>query len=173
MNELQKIVAEMREAHASRFPQWTQTGEWADRLDALEAQEPGGATDKESLTVRLCVIEPGQMFKFGETLALMSEYGDCEAYIVGSGELFWGGAKSQQERRDLRVVPLEAPPAQSGGVGALERDAARYRWLRERDLDAIHEGGVFAGMTPKNVVLNGVDLDAAIDRALLARRDQA
>lgn len=45
-------------------------------------------------------------------------------------------------------------------------DAARYRWLRERDLDAIGMGGVFAGMTPDNVVLNEEDLDEAIDRAM-------
>jgi hypothetical protein len=48
---------------------------------------------------------------------------------------------------------------------ALETDAARYRWLRERDLDTITKGGVFAGMTPKNVVLNGEDLDRAVDEA--------
>lgn len=45
----------------------------------------------------------------------------------------------------------------------IERDAARYRWLRERDLDSIDKGGVFAGMTPENLVLSGDELDAAID----------
>ena len=44
--------------------------------------------------------------------------------------------------------------------------AKRYAYLRERSLDAIKSGGVFAGMTPDNVVLNGGDLDAAIDAAL-------
>ena len=46
------------------------------------------------------------------------------------------------------------------------RYAKRYAYLRERSLDAIKAGGVFAGMTPDNVVLNGEDLDAAIDAAL-------
>lgn len=46
-------------------------------------------------------------------------------------------------------------------------DAARYNFLRERDLDTITKGGVFAGMTPRNVVLNGADLDAAVDAAML------
>lgn len=50
----------------------------------------------------------------------------------------------------------------------LRLDAERYRWLRGRDLEAIHEGGVFAGQTPRNVVLNGEDLDAAIDAAIQA-----
>jgi hypothetical protein len=45
------------------------------------------------------------------------------------------------------------------------RDAARYRYLRDRDIDTIRSGGIFAGMTPDNVVLNGVDLDKAIDSA--------
>lgn len=44
--------------------------------------------------------------------------------------------------------------------------AKRYEWLRSRNLDAISSGGVFAGMTPENVVLNDVDLDAAIDAAM-------
>ena len=47
-------------------------------------------------------------------------------------------------------------------------DADRYRWLRSRDLDAISQGGVFAGMTPENVILNGEDLDEAIDAAIAA-----
>lgn len=41
--------------------------------------------------------------------------------------------------------------------------AIRYAWLRSRDLDTVHVGGVFAGQTPQNIVLNGADLDAAID----------
>lgn len=44
------------------------------------------------------------------------------------------------------------------------KDAKRYRWLRERPMDAISKGGVFAGQTPENFVINGEDLDAAIDR---------
>ena len=45
--------------------------------------------------------------------------------------------------------------------------ASRYRWLRERDLETINKGGVFAGKTPENVVLSGIDLDEAIDTAML------
>lgn len=45
-------------------------------------------------------------------------------------------------------------------------DARRYRFLRSRDLHAIHLGGVFAGMTPENLVLNGAALDAAVDSAI-------
>ena len=52
-------------------------------------------------------------------------------------------------------------------------DATRYRWLRERDLDTIDAGGVFAGVTPENMVLNGDDLDAAIDARRLAEMTRA
>lgn len=52
------------------------------------------------------------------------------------------------------------------------RDAARYRYLRERDLETINQGGVFAGMTPENVVLNGEDLDQACDAGLADRHHE-
>lgn len=48
--------------------------------------------------------------------------------------------------------------------------AARYRFLRERDLETISQGGVFAGMTPDNVVLNGEDLDQAVDAGRAGRQ---
>ena len=52
------------------------------------------------------------------------------------------------------------------------RNAARYRWLRACDLETIGQGGVFAGMTPQNVILNGQDLDDAVDAALAAQAKQ-
>ncbi|MEE3516399.1 hypothetical protein QO177_32615, partial [Pseudomonas aeruginosa] len=61
------------------------------------------------------------------------------------------------------------PQAILGLIAEVERlrtDAARYRWLRERDLETIRRGGVFAGMTPENIVLNLEDLDAEIDAAI-------
>lgn len=49
-------------------------------------------------------------------------------------------------------------------------EANRYRWLRTRNLDAIKEGGVFAGLTPDNLVLNGEELDTAIDAEITAAK---
>lgn len=49
---------------------------------------------------------------------------------------------------------------------AIARDATRYRWLRERDLDTIDQGGVFVGLTPHNLLLNGVELDVVVDSAI-------
>ena len=63
----------------------------------------------------------------------------------------------------------EVAPVTVGGTCPdpnLERDAVRYRWLRGRGLETIEDGGVFAGRTPENVVLNGEDLDLAIDAAM-------
>ena len=47
-----------------------------------------------------------------------------------------------------------------------EQDAKRYQWLRSRDLETIGKGGVFAGLTPDNTILNGKDLDSEIDKAM-------
>lgn len=66
------------------------------------------------------------------------------------------------EMRSLRATI----DARDKRIAELERDAARYRYLRDRDLDTINVGGVFAGRVPENVVVNGEDLDAAIDAAL-------
>ena len=56
-------------------------------------------------------------------------------------------------------------------IKQLRLDAERYRYLRDRDLDTIEEGGLFAGMTPDNVVLNGGDLDQEIDKAITAKNE--
>ncbi|AZC81153.1 hypothetical protein [Pseudomonas chlororaphis] len=69
------------------------------------------------------------------------------------------------EKLRAELDPLKA--AQGEPVAdALRKDAERYQWLRERDLETIRCGGVFAGQTPNNIVLNGEDLDAAIDAAM-------
>ena len=89
-------------------------------------------------------------------------------------------------RMHTRIAELEAQLAAigAGGVEPLRpatevpqvqadaRDAARYRWLRACDLETIGQGGVFAGMTPQNVILNGQDLDDAVDAALAAQTKQ-
>lgn len=48
----------------------------------------------------------------------------------------------------------------------LRKNADRYQWLRGRDLETVRDGGIFAGMTPENVILNGLDLDQRIDYAI-------
>lgn len=48
-------------------------------------------------------------------------------------------------------------------VAGNDKDALRYRFLRNQNIDVIHKGGVFAGLTPDNVALTGVELDMAVD----------
>jgi hypothetical protein len=50
----------------------------------------------------------------------------------------------------------------------MEKDAARYRFLRNRQTRPVDmaAGGVFAGRIPNNVILGGEDLDRAIDAEL-------
>lgn len=78
-----------------------------------------------------------------------------------------GGAEPENQNEFVRHFP--APPIQKEAANMIENlaaDAARYRWLRDQNLDTIQRGGVFASMTPENVVLNGEDLDVAIDAAM-------
>ena len=53
-----------------------------------------------------------------------------------------------------------------------EKDATRYNWLRSRELETIKNGGVFAVMSPANIVLNGGSLDEAIDFAISLADDK-
>ena len=64
-------------------------------------------------SVKLTDLDSGSLFLFGDTIALKTEYrtnGQSDAYIVGSGEYFWGGAKSVQERENLIVFQLKLKP---------------------------------------------------------------
>ncbi|MBF8703058.1 hypothetical protein [Pseudomonas putida] len=54
---------------------------------------------------------------------------------------------------------------------ALRKDAERYRVLRQADLDTIHNGGLFAGLTPDNIVINGHDLDRRADAVIAANKE--
>ena len=63
---------------------------------------------------RLDECPPG-LFLAGNCLGFKSEYrndkGACEAFVVASGEFFWGGAKSAEDREALMVTPVEITDA--------------------------------------------------------------
>ncbi|MGP3505801.1 hypothetical protein FRC97_19225 [Paracidovorax citrulli] len=80
------------------------------------------------------------------------------------------GYEQTGEHHNITPEVFGAMIAALHSPSALADHAARYEWLRSRDLDAVQKGGVFAGKTPDNVVLNGADLDAAIDAAIAAQR---
>lgn len=60
--------------------------------------------------VTLKDLNTGSMFLYNGTYALKTEYvtkeGAIEAYIVGSGEFFWGGTNNPKEQNELKVVPI-------------------------------------------------------------------
>ena len=60
---------------------------------------------------------PVGLFEYDGTIGFKSEYGkvhtdeqgtfvQVDAYVVCSGEYFWGGAKTSRERNNLLVTPL-------------------------------------------------------------------
>ena len=80
-------------------------------------------------------------------------------------------ARRERDLGKAEIAGLNSSCAHLGRlVDDLQLKADRYDFLRDRDLDAIKTGGVFAGKTPDNIVLNGDDLDAAIDAALAAQQ---
>jgi len=52
----------------------------------------------------------------------------------------------------------------------LAKNANRYLVLRQADVDTIQNGGLFAGLTPENIVINGEDLDQRIDAVIEEQR---
>lgn len=52
----------------------------------------------------------------------------------------------------------------------LRRNADRYLVLRQADVDTIQNGGLFAGLTPDNIVINGHHLDEQTDAVIAARK---
>ncbi|KYC17045.1 hypothetical protein [Pseudomonas sp. ABFPK] len=69
------------------------------------------------------------------------------------------------------VVMAEAYDQLRAENEALRKDAERYRVLRQADVDTIHNGGLFAGLTPDNIVINGHDLDRRTDAVIAAHKE--
>jgi len=71
---------------------------------------------------RLDQCPPG-LFIAGDCLGFKSEYrnekGTCEAYVVASGEFFWGGAKTAEDREALIVTPVEVMDASAFRIASL------------------------------------------------------
>jgi len=50
---------------------------------------------------------PGLFLSGDDCLGFKTEYGEMEVFVVESGEVFWGGGKTEEERRHLMVIPCE------------------------------------------------------------------
>lgn len=70
----------------------------------------------------------------------------------------------------FKLIDLSvSPPNPQARIEALEADAARYRYLRDRDPGPDGQPvpqGLFVGQVPNNLILTGEDADRAIDAAL-------
>jgi len=68
---------------------------------------------KNKKRVRLYNLPNGQMFTTEKysCIAIKSEYrtdkGACECYIIGSGEMFWGGTHTANDLNNLLVYPIK------------------------------------------------------------------
>jgi len=55
-------------------------------------------------------LEEGMLFRYDNTIALKTEYrndkGACECYILGSGEMFYGGTITPKKLNELIVTPI-------------------------------------------------------------------
>lgn len=61
------------------------------------------------VTLNLC---PPGLFLFNGALCFRTEYRDhngAEAYVVQSGEYFWGGTNRAEDRGELLVNPITLP----------------------------------------------------------------
>jgi len=108
--------------------------DYASRILSALSSSPVGemvlVPDGDPVTLDDC---PEGLFLFGKTLAVMTEYAtdrsdirQRDAYIVESGEYFWGGTSYAADRAKLIVQPLAAlsqdEPADLGDGNASKKD---------------------------------------------------
>ena len=86
------------------------------------------------------------------------------AIHVGNEKCILGDLALDPDRWNTR--PTE--DALRSEVETPRKDAERYRYLRERPVDTIEKGGVFAGKVPENLIINLEDLDHHVDAAIAA-----
>lgn len=82
-----------------------------------------------------------------------------------------GGNRISYDPHGPYVVMASAYDQLKAENEALRKDAERYRVLRQADVDTIHNGGLFPGLTPDNIVINGHDLDRRTDAVIAARKE--
>lgn len=111
--------------------------------------------------VTLDELPPGTIFAFGEDcIAVKSEYrcnnGLIEAFIIDSGEQFWGGVHTAEEQNALIVQPLEieevdaVPVVHGRWVLTANEEHANYRWNVTAECSECHhsKGEIWAGFFP-------------------------
>ena len=82
---------------------------------ALALLQPGWRVDDDPVRLKDC---PPGLFLWNGNLCFRSEYATMtetnpnqpDAYVVESGEYFWGGASTSKERDELLVQPVALTP---------------------------------------------------------------
>lgn len=73
-------------------------------------ENKGEQPEQEMGEISLNNLGAGELFIHGSTIGLKSEYrtdsGAIEAFIVGTGEMFWGGTNTGDKQRELLVKPF-------------------------------------------------------------------
>lgn len=75
-----------------------------------------------------CTLDecPPGLFIFGDCLGFKSEYrtpqGANEAYVVSSGEFFWGGTTKPDEQGALMVTPVDLVDASALRLKGVQDD---------------------------------------------------
>lgn len=98
-------------------------------------------TEARAVPLSECPI--GLFLASNGELCLKTEYGDNEgridAYIVSSGEFFWGGAKTRQDQRCVLVTPYDhtaALAAKDAEIAALKKEASKFaEWVQDYSND--------------------------------------
>jgi hypothetical protein len=105
--------------------------------DSFEPEKPVATPNQPQpdAGAGLCTLNdcPPGLFRFDGTLCFKSEYGrnngQCDAYVVSSGEYFWGGTSTPGPRGQLLVTPL--PEEQLAATPAPQSAPQAAEALRE------------------------------------------
>lgn len=101
-----------------------------------EFEDLRGVGDPEDDDPRPTLAEaPAGLFLYNDTLCFKTEYkkhGKTEAYVVETGEYFYGEAGDKQDREQLKVDPVD--PEQGDGEGRTVWDEPKpesHRWIKQ------------------------------------------
>ncbi len=95
------------------------------KLEKAEQIKSGDNGAKKLIPLR---EYPKGLFMCDDTLCVKTEYGN-EAYIVWSGEYFWGGAETKAKIGDVKILPIDDELVQM-----IENTfGAKYKALAERN----------------------------------------
>lgn len=109
----------------------------------------------KSKAVKLCNLRPGKLFMTPdmECLALKTEYrgndGQIDAYIVGSGEYFWGGTSDPKVQQNLDVLEVKLAKKSKAKKILKEYLISRLKKLYKEHDEYLSQGGNGEGQEPQ------------------------